>query len=137
MHLDDCRRVFEHVASSLKSGDSPFDASGMVLSPRVTSLLQRKKNGPSGLFVLVLDEVDALAGLRVGNAVAEIQKQLIQQIFSLPFLPLSRVLLLTISNRGDFHERYIPTFRSKGWVPKQIVIGAYSDQDIIQVITDR
>lgn len=137
MHLDDCRRVFEHVASSLRCVDSPFDASGMVLSPRVTSLLQRKKSGPSGLFVLVLDEVDALAGLRVGSSLAESAKQLIQQIFSLPYLPASRVLLLTISNRGDFHERYIPSFKAKGWSPKQIVFGAYGEDDITEVLSKR
>ena len=81
------------------------------------------------LSLIVVDEVDKL--------VANARTKIIETLFSLPFLPNSKVLLITIANAVNLTERLLSRIKHRNIQPEVMLFETYTEDQITDILALR
>lgn len=80
------------------------------------------------LHIVVVDETDALLSR---------SQEALYRLFLWPFVPGSRIILVSIANSVDMTERFLPRLRTHKLAPAVVVFRPYEHAQIAKIVTER
>ena len=122
MHLSSPPHVYRSLAERLS-----LSVAGGKLEERLEKELAR----PGQMVLLVLDEVDRLAEGGAGQ-------QVLYSLFSWPFLPSSRLVLVAVANTLDLTDRLLPRLQTRpDCQPVHLTFSPYSHEQLSRILSHR
>ncbi|KAJ3105823.1 AAA ATPase [Phlyctochytrium planicorne] len=127
MEISDPKQVFERILAGF---GGPFPDEGDEDNYRaLQDAVRNSKNSKvKAMRILVLDEIDHLISK---------DQSILYQLFELPVMEGSKLILIGIANALDLLDRYLPELRSRECLPEMLNFNPYNTAEISEIIKCR
>lgn len=101
---------------------------------KLTKLLTASKKKKKTMFVVIIDEVDALLSDCKGE---KFSQRVLYHLFSLPSKPNSSLILIGLANSIDLSQRFLPLLERKNIGPQTLIFEPYTSKQLIDIMNKK